>query len=122
MGRLCQNVTRRNGVYWFTKKIRTPAGVRRVEFSLSVRQPELATMVAAQVSAQFHLLSHHVVSGQYHGNGLRLDRRGRGVTRIMDGAQNALVQAKFDKRGRCCGWRDDRFILARRMGVVAHVV
>jgi integrase len=64
MGRLCQNVTRRNGVYWFTKKIRTPAGVRRVEFSLSVRQPELATMVAAQVSAQFHLLSHHVVSGQ----------------------------------------------------------
>lgn len=64
MGRLCQNVMRRNGVYWFTKKIRTPAGLRRVEFSLSVRQPELATMVAAQVSAQFHLLSHHVVSGQ----------------------------------------------------------
>ncbi len=64
MGRFRQNIMRRNGVYWFTKKLRTPTGWRRIEFSLNVRQPEVATMVAAQVSAQFHLLSHHVVSGQ----------------------------------------------------------
>ncbi|MFO1114242.1 MAG: tyrosine-type recombinase/integrase [Beijerinckiaceae bacterium] len=64
MGRLCQNVRRRNGVYWFTKKLRTPDGVARVEFSLNTREPRLATMVGAQVNAQFYVLSERVLSGQ----------------------------------------------------------
>ena len=63
MGRLCQNVRRRDGVYWFTKKVKTPNGWRTADFSLGVREPELAMMIAAQVGAQFYLFRQKVMSG-----------------------------------------------------------
>ncbi len=63
MGRLCPNIRRRSGAYWFTKKLKIPTGWKAVEFSLKIREPRLATMVGAQVNAQFHLLSPLAVSG-----------------------------------------------------------
>lgn len=63
MGRLVQNVRRRNGIYQFIKKIRTPHGQKTIEFTLNVREPELAKMIAAQVSAQFLLHRAKVMSG-----------------------------------------------------------
>lgn len=62
MGRLCPNVRRRSGPYWFTMKLKTASGWKAVEFSLKIRDPRLATMVGAHVNAQFHLLSPLVVA------------------------------------------------------------
>ena len=64
--------------------------------------------------------THHVVAGQYDGNGLALDGRGFGVAGVRDSLQDFRDESEFGKRHGCIHVLGAGILLQCTMKLVPH--